>query len=179
MCLFAGQRIERPHLIQVTHWLLIRMDSLKVHCEGFHAQQIKWIQWKCEMRLAAPLKSNSSEWIHAKITATTSCIPRHHVCLDATRFLYLWRETKQKKRLWELLSERALVTLRWDDFIFLSFLSFCCLRNESDAAMTLSRFMLCSDWLCVFRNRKWRLLWLDTTMTQRLFHDVFISFCTF
>lgn len=165
-----------------THnWLLIWTDSLKVHCEGFPAQHIKWIQWKCETRLAAPLKSNSSEWIHAKITAATSCIPRHHVCLDATRFLYLWRKTKQKQRLgkktgWRCesccVSEHRSLYVEMISFFFLFFLSVVW-------RMSLSGFTLCSDWLCVVRNRKWWLLWLDTMMTQRLFHDVFISFCTF
>lgn len=46
--------------------------------------------------------------------------------------------------------------------------------NDSDAncLVLLRGFKLCSDWLCVVRNRKWVAM-TNTMMTQRLFRNVF------
>lgn len=117
-----------------------------------------------------------SEWIHSHRCHIPHHTPHRHVCLATTRFLYLWkkkkkdwRKKKSRRRLvsW---SERALVTLRWWFPLFLVFISEEWFWRR---LMILRGFTLCSDWLCVVRNRKWVAV-TNTMMTQRLFHDFFL-----
>lgn len=44
--------------------------------------------------------------------------------------------------------------------------------SDADCLVVLRGFKLCSDWLCVVRNRKWVAM-TNTMMTQRLFRNVF------
>lgn len=113
---------------------------------------------------------------NAKITAATSCITRHHVCLATTRFLYLWKKTKKtekKQKHWMKMCDVSVgVSEHWSLYVeMISFLFFLFIFEEWfwRCLMILRGFTLCSDWLCVVRNRKWVAV-TNTMMTQRLFH---------
>lgn len=107
---------------------------------------------------------------HPASHTTPPRLPRHHTLpVSVKKKKKDWRKKKSRRRLvsW---SERALVTLRWWFPLFLVFISEEWFWRR---LMILRGFTLCSDWLCVVRNRKWVAV-TNTMMTQRLFHDFFL-----